>query len=375
MSRDLLPLTFAAVVTAGAAQAEVPSVAVDIAPVHSIVARVMEGVGEPDLIVPPGASPHGYSIRPSEAQALQDADIVFWIGPALTPWLGKSIGTLVPDAEVLELLAVSGTTELEFREGALFEANDHGDGEDRAEATAASYDEVHEDDTVDAEGHDEEEHGEAAAGAGERHEDETAEASGHHSHAAETADDHAAEIADAGAHAEHNHGALDPHAWLDPDNAKVWLDAVAAELSSTDPKNAGAYFANAADAKAEMDTLIADIEDALSPVREGNFIVFHDAYQYFEIAFDMPASGAISLSDASKPSPARVEEVHDRVADANVTCVLAEPQFNPQLVQTVLDGTDARSAVLDPLGSNLEPGAALYPNLLRNLARSLAECL
>ncbi len=364
MSRNLLPMTFVAIATAGAAQAEVPSVAVDIAPVHSLVARVMEGVGAPDLIVPPGASPHAYSLRPSEAQAVQDADLVFWIGPALTPWLGETITTLAPEAQALELLEAAGTTELEIREGALFEADAHGHGETDGGAEghaeeAATADGGHDesdDHAAEAAGHDEQGHGEESAEAGDPHDDD-------------------AEMTEAGAHDDHAAGAHDPHAWLDPANAKVWLDAIAAELSAADPDNAGTYSANAAAGKTEMDALTAEIDGILEPVRNRNFIVFHDAYQYFETGFDFPASGAISLSDAAKPSPARVEEIHDRVSEADVTCVLGEPQFNPDLVRTVLDGTEARSGVLDPLGSDLEPGPALYPTLLRNLAQTLADCL
>lgn len=111
------------------------------------------------------------------------------------------------------------------------------------------------------------------------------------------------------------------------------------------------------------------------PVRDKHFIVFHDAYQYFETAFDFPASGAISIGDATQPGPARIQEIQDRVADAGVTCVLSEPQFNPGLVETVLDGSEAGSGVMDPLGFNLELGSALYPALLLGLAESLADCL
>ena len=113
----------------GTAVADVPSVAVDIAPVHSLVARVMDGLGTPNLIVQPGASPHGYSLRPSEAAALQDADLVFWIGEDLTPWLEDAIDTLAEDAAVTTLLEADDTILLEFREGALFEAHDHDHGE------------------------------------------------------------------------------------------------------------------------------------------------------------------------------------------------------------------------------------------------------
>ncbi len=346
MSRNLLPLALATLTAAaGTAQAEVPSVAVDIAPVHSLVARVMEGLGEPDLVIPPGASPHGYSMRPSEAQALQDADVIFWIGPELAPWLDGSIATLAPDAAAVALLEASGTTELDLREGALFEADDH-EGED---------------------GH----AGETQAGSDQADHAETAETATDHG----VEEDHAEETAGADEHAGHEGGGHDPHAWLSPMNAKVWLDAIAAELSTVDPENAVIYAVNAADGKAEMDALITEINGILAPVRDRNFIVFHDAYQYFEASFDFPASGAISLGDATKPSPARVAEIRGRVAEAGVTCVLGEPQFNPDLVRTVLDGTEARSGVLDPLGSDLEPGPALYPTLLRNLARTLADCL
>ncbi len=110
-------------------------------------------------------------------------------------------------------------------------------------------------------------------------------------------------------------------------------------------------------------------------MREERFIVFHDAYQYFEDAFDFPASGAISVSDATDPSPARIAEIQSLVADQNITCAMSEPQFDPGIVASVMDGSEVRTGIMDPLGSDLEPGADLYPQLLRNLATSLAGCL
>lgn len=326
MSRNLAPLSLAASLLAGAALADAPNVAVDIAPVHSLVSRVMEGVGEPSLIVAPGASPHEYNLRPSEADVLQKANLVFWVGHNLTPWLEDAIETLASDAMVVELIESNGTTELPMREGALFEAHQHGD-----------------------EDHDAEHEGE-----------------GHDGHADHEDEDHAGHD---------DHGGHDPHAWLSPDNGAAWLNAIAAALSAADPDNAGAYYANAAAGREELTALRAEINGVLEPVRGGNFIVFHDAYQYFEVAFDFPASGAISVSDASDPSPARIGEIQARVADQNVTCIMSEPQFNPGIVASVLDGSDARTGVMDPLGSSLEPGADLYPQLLRNLATSLANCI
>ena len=328
MSREFLAVSVTSALLGGTAMADGPSVAVDITPVHSLVVRVMEGVGTPNLIVRPGASPHEYSLRPSEAAALQEADLVFWMGKDLAPWLESALETLAGDAAVTTLLEADGTILLDFREGALFEAHMHDDEEDHGHEEHAEN-EVHEED---------------------------------HEHM---------ELA----HDEHEHGAHDPHAWLSPENASVWLNLIAAELSAFDPENAGAYFANAAAARAEMEALAAEISTMLDPVRGGRFIVFHDAYQYFETAFDFPAIGAISLSDASDPSPARITEIQGRIRDEGVDCVLAEPQFNDALVAAVLEGTDANTGVIDPLGADLDPGPALYPQVIRNMAMTLVECL
>ncbi|MEP2642433.1 zinc ABC transporter substrate-binding protein [Roseobacter sp.] len=365
MSKKLMALSLTATLMGGTAFADAPQVAVDIGPVHSLVARVMDGVGTPDLIIQPGASPHEYSLRPSEARALQNADLVFWIGEDLTPWLTDTIATLAPDAAVTALLEADGTNELPIRENALFEAHNHdhhGDEDD------------HEDDDHDDHGHDD--HDEEA---GHDDHDDHAEEHDDHGHKEAAHDDdhdgHDDHDDDHDDHEGHDHGAHDPHAWLSPQNAMVWLNVIAGQLSAADPANAGAYFANAAAGRAEMETLIDEVNATLAPVRGGQFIVFHDAYQYFEVDFDLPASGAISLSDASDPSPARIAEIQGRIKNEGVDCVLAEPQFNPGLVRTVLDGTQAQTGTLDPLGSDLEPGSAFYPQLIRNLSAALAGCM
>ncbi|MCA0907085.1 zinc ABC transporter substrate-binding protein [Ruegeria marisrubri] len=363
MSRKLLPVSITVALMGGTAIADVPNVAVDIAPIHSLVSRVMDGVGTPALIVAPGASPHEYNLRPSEAAALQDADLVFWVGEDLTPWMESAIETLADGATVTSLLDADGTVLLEFRESAVFEAHDHG-GEDEHD---------HEDEHVEDDGHDHDdhEHGHDDHAKDDDHEHD------HDDHAKDDDHDHK-EHADQDKHDEHHdhaHGEHDPHAWLSPANAETWLNLIAAQLSSADPDNAGAYFANAAAARAEMAALSAQVAETLGPVRGRSFVVFHDAYQYFEDAFDFPAAGAISIADASDPSPARIAEIQTRIREEGINCVLAEPQFNPGIVKTVLDGTEAKTGVIDPLGSDLEPGADLYPQVILNMARTLAECL
>lgn len=368
MSRKLLALGTFATLLGSATYAETPRVATDIAPVHSLVARVMDGLGTPNLIIAQGASPHEYSLRPSEAGALQEADLVFWIGEDLTPWLEDALETLAEDAKVVELLEIEGVALLEFREGALFEAHDHG-GHDEQE-----HEEEHQDHAED-DGH---EH-EGAEHAHEKDHDDHEHEDGHEHEEEEHAHDEKHDEHDHEEHAhddhDHAHGAHDPHAWLSPDNAMLWLNAIAASLSAADPKNAGTYYANAAAGIEETKALSSEISTRLDPVRDGKFIVFHDAYQYFETAFDFPASGAISFSDASDPSPARVAEVRARVVDEGIDCVLSEPQFNQSLVATVIDGATVETAVIDPLGSDLDLGPGLYPQLMQSLANSLADCL
>lgn len=355
MTRKLASLSTVAILMAGTATADVPNVVVDIAPVHSLVARVMEGVGTPSLLLPSGASPHEYSLRPSEATALQEADIVVWMGEDLAPWMEGAVETLATDARVITLLEAEDTLLLDLRAGALFEAHEHGhEGEGHEEDHAGEHaEEEH--------GHDHEEVTEAATHDDHDHDDHE-EVVKH--------DDHDHED-----HAGHDHGAHDPHAWLSPVNASTWLNLIAAELSAADPENAGAYFANAAAGRAELEALTAEVNEILEPVRGGTFVVFHDAYQYFETDFDFVASGAISLGDATDPSPARIAEIQGRVRDEGVECVLAEPQYNAGLVTAVLDGTDANTGIIDPLGVDLEPGPMLYPRLIRNMATTLAECL
>lgn len=345
MRKALFGAAVSAVAIAAPAQADVPSVAVDISPVHSLVAKVMDGVGSPNLIVQAGATPHGYSLRPAEAEAMQNADVIFWVSDDLAPWIQESINSLAGDARSVELFESAGVTRLHYREGPIFDGHGHddagheksGDNDQTEAAHSHDHDHAHDGDHAqDGDGHDHAEDGH-----------------GHH----------------------HAHSGVNPHAWLDPHNARVWLDVIADVLGDMDPEHAQAYADNAAEAKAELTRLSADIDSAIAPVRGTNYIVFHDAYQYFEHRFDIPAAGAIRLGDASEPSPARIEELRDLVAELDVACVFAEPQFNRGMVEAVFEQTQAGIGVLDPLGSSLEPGPDMYPQLLRNLSDSLTTCL
>ena len=329
-----------------------PQVATDIAPVHSLVARVMEGVGAPALIVPPGASPHGYSMRPSEAAALNSAEVVFWMGEELTPWLEESIGTLAGDAHVIELLGAGGSQVRAFREGLSFAAKD-ADGHDDHEGHDHDHDD-HDHDDHDH-GHDDHDHDDEHG-----HDD--------HDHDKEGHDDHAGH--DHG----HDHDGADPHAWLDPANARAWLGVIAAELAEHDPDNADRYRANADAATEELAALEARVAARLTPVRDVPYVVYHDAYQYFEARFGLAPTGAMALGDAADPGPARIAALRDAAQEAGVVCVFGEPQFDGARISAIF-GDTVGHGVLDPLGSAHEPGPALYPALLTDMADALTECL
>ncbi len=339
------PIPLAAIALFAAAPAFAgPHIVADIPPVHSLAAAVMEGIGKPELILPPGASPHDYAMRPSEAARLEAAEVVFWVGEGLTPWLETALDALATDAVKVELMDAPGLRQLPFREGATFEAHDHGDEDHAATEKAAGHDHDHDHD------HD---HG---------HAKKAEEAHADHAHG-----DHG--------HEGHDHGAFDPHVWLDPRNAAAMGDAMAEALAAADPANADAYRANAARLRADLAALETEISAAVAPARGKPFIVFHDAYHHFEARFEVEAAGAISLSDASAPGPARLDELRRLVRDLSVVCVFAEPQFDPKLAALVVEGTEAEVAILDPLGVEIEPGAALYPALIRGVGAALLGCL
>ena len=168
---------------------------------------------------------------------------------------------------------------------------------------------------------------------------------------------------------------FDPHVWLDPENAKAMTNAVAAELSKIDPEHAKTYETNAAAYVASLDQLAADISAETKPIQNKPFIVFHDAYQYFETRFGLTAVGSISDVSAAAPSAKRLKEIKDKLAETKAICVFREPQFDTKYVSVVLEGSKAKPGVLDPIGSDIAPGPKAYAELLTKLAKDARECL
>jgi zinc transport system substrate-binding protein len=318
-------LLLAAIVWAPPSAAADPKVVVSIKPLHSLVAGVMEGVGEPTLLVKGSASPHTYSLRPSDAQALAEADLVFWLGEGLELFLVRPLANLAESAHQVELGDTPGLILLTPRSGGLWEPHEHHEDADHAE--------------------DDHEH----------------EAEGEEAHGDE---DH-----------DHEHAAYDGHLWLDPRNAVILVGRIAAELRTADPAHAEAYERNAAVLSQRIAALDAELATTLEPVRDEPFIVFHDAYEYFEARYGLAGVGSITVSPEQPPGVRRVQEIHDKITSREARCVFREPNFDPALVERLIEGTTAHTGVLDPEGAALAEGPALYFDLMRGLASSLRNCL
>lgn len=172
-----------------------------------------------------------------------------------------------------------------------------------------------------------------------------------------------------------DHGVHDPHIWLDPQNARAMTLHIADVLAKADPDNAAAYLSNARSFSNELDKLQTDITARLAPVRTRPFIVFHDGYQYFEKRFALNAAGAIAADPDKRPGARRLRDIRQVIAERNARCVFAEPQFDVSYVTTVIEGTSARAAQLDPIGATLKSGKNAYITMMTTMADSIAECL
>jgi zinc transport system substrate-binding protein len=311
-----------------------------IKPIHALVAQVMEGVGTPSLLVQGAASPHSYALKPSDARALNNADVFFRVSETVEPFTRKITASLPDTVRTVTLADAPGIELLDIRTGNTFERHDHahehaeGEGEEGHEH--ADHDHDHE--------------------------------AGHDGHAH---DDHAADDA----HDDHAHPARDGHVWLDPANARKMVTEIARVLSEKDPAHAAMFAANAARANDKLEALEADVARDLAPLKGKPYVVFHDAYQYFERRFDLAAVGSITLSPEAQPSAKRLTEIRQKLTGLSAACVFAEPQFKPNLVAAVTEGTSARAGTLDPEGALLDPGPGAYETLIRHIAAGLKSCL
>ena len=291
-----------------------------IKPLHSLVSYVMDGVGTPGILVDGSSSPHTFQLKPSHATMLQEADIVFWIGEDLESFLETPLESIAANSRHITLMESDEIELLKFREKNIFgghdDHDDHGD-----------------------------EHDEHADEHGDEH------------------DDH---------HDGHAHGEHDIHFWLDPEIAKTIVKIITRELSEIDPSNASTYESNSTKAINEIDQLISDTKSKINS--NASYVVFHDAYQYFEKRFGVEVVGALTVNPEVLPGAKQLSEIREVIEHENINCLFSEPQFNPSIAETIAKDTGVKAAVIDPLGAELNPGKDLYFDLIGNIASSFESC-
>ena len=378
-------LTMTLIARLAAPASAAPKVVASIKPLHSLVSGVMKGVGEPYLLIKGAASPHTFSLKPSDAREIERARVIFWVGESLAPSLERPLEVLPKRAEVVAMAEIKGLKLLKIREGGLWEGHDDhhgeegkGDHHNEHKHGMAKKDDHHHDEDKHGKGkddHHKHEHEKAKddhhddrkhAMAKDKHHDDHKHEKGKDDHHDEKAGDH---------HGDGHHDDFDAHVWLDPMNAKKWVHEITHELEDADPANREKYEANEKRLMARLDALHEELVSTLAPLKGAPYIVFHDAYQYFEKRYGLNAIGSVTLSPEKKPGAARLVEIRKKVRDTKSICVFSEPQFQPKLVKVVMEGTGAGTGVLDPLGAEIPAGEDAYFTLLRNMAKSLKTCL
>ncbi|MEL6735983.1 MAG: zinc ABC transporter substrate-binding protein [Pseudomonadota bacterium] len=312
-----------------------PKVVASIQPVHSLAASVMEGVGEPGLIVPGNVSPHSHSLRPSQASQLSGADLIFWVSPQIETFLIKSLETV--SGKAVPLSEVSGITNQPLRDLTKLSAKKE-KGDDHDHESSHGHDD-HDD-------HD-------------KHDDHAKADSHEHDH------DHGHD---------HAEGANDPHIWLNPKNAIAMVAAMVKELTALDPTNGDTYAKNGA----ALTDQLTKLDETLSKNFKGNastpYIVFHDAYAHFEGRYGLEPAGVVTLNPELTPGAASIVRLRKDIVGKKVGCIYLEPQFSPRSVNALVSGTKIQLGKLDPLGAGLEPGPGLYAQLLQNMGNAFLNC-
>ena len=302
------------------------NVVASIKPLHSLVQNILGETAEAELLIN-NSSPHSYQLKPSDIKTVNRADIFFYFADNLESSVDKLKDASDQQDKFVELI---NNLEIDYLE--LGDHHHHGDHEEQAEAK-----------------HDE-------------HEGEEAE------------NEHGEEHADA----EHEHGeheAVDPHVWLNPQNAIVISEFITQSLATLNPSQAEQYRANLENTRRELVDLENQLGAQLAKVKDSAYLVQHEAYNYFETHFELNNKGALQINPTVAPSAKHLTEIAEKVRQDNIKCIFSEPQVSNRTVNNIAAELNISSGTLDPLGADLTPGKKAYFELMTNLADNLAKCL
>ena len=309
-------LLFAALSVAlwgSAAQRADAAVVASLKPVGFIASAIADGVTETQVLLPDGASEHDYSLRPSDAKRLQNADLVVWIGPEMEAFMDKSTQSISASKKVT-IAQLDGVKPLLMKG-----ADDDGD-----------------------EGADEGDHDHAHGEKGDAH---------------------------------HHHGEYNMHLWLSPEIARLSAVAIHDKLVELMPQSRARLDANLKDFEANLAATDKQVANELAPVKGKGYFVFHDAYGYYEKHYGLTPLGHFTVNPEIQPGAQRLHQIRTQLVEQKATCVFAEPQFRPAVVESVARGTNVRMGTLDPLGTNIQLSKESYPAFLAQLATQYASCL
>ena len=322
VKRFFVALGISVIYTSVASAIETKGVVVTIKPLHSMVSGVMGTTGKPNLLVTGYASPHGFQLKPSQVKLLKRSDIIFSIDEFLETFLQRAFSNIPGNVKQVTVVDAARIKLLPIREGGPWEVHKHDEHKDGEHKAKGDKHTAHKD-----EGHD------------------------------------------------YHGGNGDIHGWLTPKNAEKIVKAITRELSELYPENRNIYKANALSYIQKLQKLDDELKTLLVDVKAKPFIVFHDAFQYFEKAYGLNGVGTISIEPDESPSPKRLTEIRKKLKETKTSCVFKEPQFSERVVRAVVDKTSAKIGVLDPLGANLKSGQSMYFELIRKLANNFKQCL
>ncbi|HDG1689745.1 TPA: zinc ABC transporter substrate-binding protein ZnuA [Kluyvera georgiana] len=309
-------LLFAALSVAlwgSAAQRADAAVVASLKPLGFIASAIADGVTETQVLLPDGASEHDYSLRPSDAKRLQNADLVVWIGPEMEAFMDKSTQSISAGKKVT-IAQLDGVKPLLMKG-----ADDDGD-----------------------EGAEEGDHDHAHGEKGDAH---------------------------------HHHGEYNMHLWLSPEIARLSAVAIHDKLVELMPQSRARLDANLKDFEANLAATDKQVANELAPVKGKGYFVFHDAYGYYEKHYGLTPLGHFTVNPEIQPGAQRLHQIRTQLVEQKATCVFAEPQFRPAVVESVARGTNVRMGTLDPLGTNIQLSKESYPAFLAQLATQYASCL
>ncbi|WP_392552075.1 zinc ABC transporter substrate-binding protein ZnuA [Orbus wheelerorum] len=282
-----------------------------VKPLGFITAAIADGVTDTDILLPDGASPHTYSLKPSDLIKIKSADLIIWVGDDMEAFLPNFLKS-IDNSKQLELAANPNIK--------------------------------------------------ALLRAGHSHEEESDE----HDHDEHSSDDH---------HHEHHHGQFDMHIWLSPQIARAAAQSIHDKLVVIYPDKASLLDENLSKFTSKLKDTEQIIAKKLNSVQNKGYFVFHDGYGYFESEFNLNHLGSFTVNPAIQPGVKKIYEIQSELSHKNAVCVFKEPQFSPAIINKLVDGTRVKVGEIDPLGMDIELSTDAYCKFLLKIAQQFLNCL